>query len=233
MQFVRKAYVAVIAACVILAFTIGVLFALAGCTKAESTGFGSDLPSNVRVINDEFVIGEPGEGVQDFSFTNRSGKTISVVALKAPGDEMFTSVVKGGDFIWADGTHVLLYKKVEAGALYDIQIVYDDGSASVLHGVVLSSIGAADLRVDAASTLTYLDYTDTLGQKKSTLASEQANKRAEDEAVAQAAAAEEQRRAEEEAAAAEAAAAASSYYYVPPSSGGSGVAQSTDSCLDF
>ncbi len=119
--------------------------------------------------------------------------------------------------------------------LYNVQLVFNDGSVCVLHAINLEEIGAFKLCM-SADGIVYVDYESNAGESGSTLEYEKAIIAAEQAAIAQAeaeaaAAAQAEADAAQAAAAAQNAAPQYNYNYGSGATSGGG-SQSADQCVD-
>lgn len=233
----------------LLVLVLALSLALVGCTQLPSNGFGAAVP--VRQALDDsnaLIVGDPASSSKSTTITNRIGQSIMAVSLK-----LSTEAEYGQPFLnqeWTDGQALQIFisgeqpkqlagqqgeqqaADADQALLFDVKLQMFDGVILEIVDVELYSIRTADLRIDMATGLAYLNYQNALGMDLSTLKQSIDTKAAED-ALREAQAREEAEAAKRAAAEAEAANQAPSYSYdYVPSPNSGGATQTDDACVD-
>lgn len=234
-----------------LAFLPGGLFGCSQTEQAQSSnqsgaiGQSAEDKTSLTASESFMEFGTKTATAIQVKIINATGLVITGVAIKATiGEADAITVVPMGTKIDVNETFVAYFEPSQLtvqpsdGAssdiilktLYQGVINFADGTAVVVHDLNLSEISELRLRISMEG-LGYVEYTNSSGQRESTLESEKALRDAEEAAVKAAAEAAEAAAAEE--AAAQAAAQNQPVYDYGGSSGGSySGGQSADQCVD-
>ena len=141
------------------------------------------------------TLGEVSAKGAAIEFTNKAGKGITAIAVKATGEAEYpASLFAVSEEIASGETVELLFGEIpaqEGGAqrLADLSVTLEDGKVYELHRVAVFDIAEATMRVEG--DVAYLEYTTEDGASVSTLEDEKAlaaHVAAEAEAAAAAAA---------------------------------------------
>ena len=222
----RRVFVSV-AVVLVLVFALAALGCSSSGSSSQASTSSSSAASSSAAEPENRSVGEADAKGSTFEFTNKAGKDIAAIAVKASGEAAYpASLIAAGEEIASGETVDLLCPEI-AGKQADFSVTLADGSAYELHQIPVYDIVEATMRLEG--DIAYVEYENEAGDATSTL-------EAEKELAAQAAAAAAEAEAAAAAAAqAEAAAAQEAYSndsgatYVDDSAVGSG---SEEACID-
>lgn len=148
--------------------------------SSAPAGFAAEEKEELTAEQTEALdrIGEETQACYAVALENDTGADVVSVAVREIGDEEWSDELLAEDDVFEDGeTALLCWTPAEDEndmKLYEIRLVFDDETESVLHMVPLSDMEAAALLRDEQSDLAYLRYTSLTDKKKAeTLQTEQ------------------------------------------------------------